>query len=423
MRFTSACLHSLLAPVVVTAARLLSVSHDDHNKENKHQELLLASSSFSKLKPADRAALRREVRHEPNKIHNIDDDDNVMDDVIDDVMDDVKDNKKKKDNPTTGTAASSPDPVGREKCVPPITVSEISKLDGGHIPLSSCSSSKKQICISTTNNNNMKKDSSSIDKKNTGVCTDINDVPTANWGRSYPNASSEIPGSYFEDTILLVSSATVHTAATKPVFEDYLSKPSIIDDTSAHTLADDSYNPIYDTIAGEPFAAIEDDDYNHNHYYYDYNDQQEGDHDQEDDYSIHQYDVGMSFLNEKLNSKEEVEHYNDHHYQQQQLNERHLQSPDCATTCTGTRPVVDVDGGAAFRSVIGDCIDNSNCYNVAINCWNTSRVNDMSEAFLSQIDFNLPIDIWDTSAVTSMHGMFEGASAFNQPIDTNKYLI
>ena len=73
MRFTSACHHSLLALVVVTAAWLSSVSHDDHNKENKQKELLPASSSFSKLKPADRAALRREVLHEPQKIHNIHD--------------------------------------------------------------------------------------------------------------------------------------------------------------------------------------------------------------------------------------------------------------------------------------------------------------------------------------------------------------
>jgi hypothetical protein len=208
-------------------------------------------------------------------------------------MDRGMDNKKKKDNTTTGTTDFDPDPDGKEKCVPPITVSKTSKIDAGKIPLSSCSSSKKQICIST---NNMKNDHSSIEQK-TGVCTDINDVPTTNWGRSDPNASSEIPGSYFEDTILLVSSVTVHTAATKPVLEDYLSKTSIIDDTYAHTLADDSYNPFYDTIAGEPFAAIEDDDYNHHHYYYDYNDQQEGDHDQQYDYSIHEYADGMVLIN------------------------------------------------------------------------------------------------------------------------------
>jgi hypothetical protein len=68
MRFTSACLHSLLAPVVITAARLSSVSHDDHNNENKQQELLLASSFFSELKPADRVAIRHEVRHELAKL-------------------------------------------------------------------------------------------------------------------------------------------------------------------------------------------------------------------------------------------------------------------------------------------------------------------------------------------------------------------
>jgi len=174
MQFSSACLHSLLAPVVITAARLSSVVlHDDHNNENKQQELLLASSSFSKLKPADRVAILHEVRYEPKKIRN---------DIDDNFMDDVKDNKKKKDNPTTGTAASNSG--DKEACVPPITVSEVSKFDGGYIPLSSCSSSKKQICISSTNNNNM--------KKKTGVCTDISDVPTANWGRSDQSTSSDI---------------------------------------------------------------------------------------------------------------------------------------------------------------------------------------------------------------------------------------
>jgi hypothetical protein len=99
----------------------------DHNKENKQKELLLASSSFSKLKIADRFAIRREVHQEPNKIKNIDDD--------------VKDNKKKNSNPNTGTPDSNSGSDGKEECVPPVTFNEFSKLDFGHLPLSSCSSS------------------------------------------------------------------------------------------------------------------------------------------------------------------------------------------------------------------------------------------------------------------------------------------
>jgi hypothetical protein len=111
----------------------------------------------------------RSVGLEPNKIHN-----------IHDVED--NNNNNKKDNPTTGTTDFDPDPDPdpdvKEECVPSITVSEFNKLDGGNIPLSSCSSfSRKQICINNNININiMKKSSSSIDKK-TGVCTDINNVP------------------------------------------------------------------------------------------------------------------------------------------------------------------------------------------------------------------------------------------------------
>jgi hypothetical protein len=171
-------------------------------------------------------------------------------------------------------------------------------------------------------------------------------------------------------------------AATKPLLEDNLSKSMSL---TTPSLVDDSYNHIHDTIAGEPSAVIEDDDYNHHHYYYDY-------HDQQDDYSIYQYDVGISFLNEKLNNKEEVEHYNynDRHYQQkqQQHDERRLSSI-CATACSGTRPVVNVDNhkGVAFKNVINDCIGDTSTscpYSGTINCWNTSLVSDMSQAFSSQ---------------------------------------
>jgi hypothetical protein len=250
MQFSFACGHSLIAHIVITSAQLSLVKHDDHNNENKQQELLLASSSFSKLKPADHAAIRSEVRHEPNKIRN-DIDDNVMDDV----MDDVKDNKKKKDNPTTGTAASNSG--YKEECVPPITVSEISKFDGGHIPLSSCSSSssKKQICINPNNNNNKH-----------GVCTDINDVPAAFWDSSNPIASADIPGSYWEDN---VSTSDVNTDA---VLEDYLSKTHVIDDSSAYPLSKHVY---YHTVVEEGGG--------------------EGSYQQQNNYYVNHYDVGKNF--------------------------------------------------------------------------------------------------------------------------------
>jgi hypothetical protein len=297
MRFTSACVRALLAPVVI-AAQLSLVKHDDHNSEHKQQQLLFASSSFSELKPADRVAIRREVRHEPKKIHNIDDDD-------------VKDNNKKKDNPTTDTTDSKSGSDDMEECVPPITVSTTSKIDVGNIPLSSCSSSKEQICI-INNINITKKSSSSIDKK-TGVCTDINNVPTTYWAIGDPSYSSEIPSSYWED-----SDATTDAAATEFLTES--SEKAAVNDSSTSI---------------PPLLLLSDDIYSNAHE----EEYEEGVYQQQDDYYIHQYADGMELINGKVDF--DLDHYQDSPpSQQQQHDERHLAESNCAVICPDPRPDV-----------------------------------------------------------------------------------
>jgi surface protein len=212
-------------------------------------------------------------------------------------------------------------------------------------------------------------------------------------------------------------------------------------DSYPPSLADDSYDP---TVAEEGGA--------------------EGAYQKENNYYVNHYDVGISFMNEKLNDEEAVDHYNDHHYhQQQQLDERHLQQLNCNEICSGPRPVVFVGADTVrdsdrrrarsdkvrdsdrrsrdrdsdrrsrdrepapllnFSDLINACLNNdrnSNCpqeFSLSeINCWNTERVTDMKSAFRSQRVFNEPLGCWNTSRVTKMDNLFYRATSFNQPIN------
>ena len=51
-----------------------------------------------------------------------------------------------------------------------------------------------------------------------------------------------------------------------------------------------------------------------------------------------------------------------------------------------------------------------------IECWDTSRVTDMSQMFVDAYAFNKDIGRWNTSRVTDMSRMFDGAYAFNKDI-------
>jgi hypothetical protein len=115
-----------------------------------------------------------------------------------------------------------------------------------------------------------------------------------------------------------------------------------------------------------------------------------------------------------LNEKEERTTSSYYYYYHPQ---RDLLALDCAVKCPGTRPIVNVNGDE-FKTLISNCNDeNNNCtYDGPINCWNTSKVNDMSYAFYEQDAFNDPIECWDTSAATNMYSMFNSATSFNQPV-------
>ena len=84
--------------------------------------------------------------------------------------------------------------------------------------------------------------------------------------------------------------------------------------------------------------------------------------------------------------------------------------------CPGGNPVIPE--GAPFNMLVYECLVNDICPGnvTSFDCWNTSIVTNMDEAFVGQVSFNAPIGIWDVSAVTSMVSMFNDASSFNQPL-------
>ena len=104
---------------------------------------------------------------------------------------------------------------------------------------------------------------------------------------------------------------------------------------------------------------------------------------------------------------------------------------DCNVYCEqfGDRPVVTPDN---FRRVaLNEFFDlfNENIKTgfagSVINCWDTSRITDMSATFSTNtgffptqlLEFNRPLGCWNTSSVTSMNNMFRATRLFNQPID------
>jgi len=52
-----------------------------------------------------------------------------------------------------------------------------------------------------------------------------------------------------------------------------------------------------------------------------------------------------------------------------------------------------------------------------MNCWDVSKIKDMSGLFSPNYIMNEPIECWDIGNVTNMHGMFGFAVSFNQPLD------
>jgi len=108
-------------------------------------------------------------------------------------------------------------------------------------------------------------------------------------------------------------------------------------------------------------------------------------------------------------------------------------SSDCESLCYG-EDVFEVVDSLDFYSRIRSCYDddvvdddygyfsfgNDNitpCPEPPINCWDTSKVDNMNEAFYELYYFNEPVHCLDTSGVTSMRYMFDEAAAFNQPLE------
>ena len=104
------------------------------------------------------------------------------------------------------------------------------------------------------------------------------------------------------------------------------------------------------------------------------------------------------------------------------LGSSEISSPTQSPTvddCGGYRP--QVKPTTDFAALVYTCLYHSHdCPypDTELNCWDTSRVTDMSKAFYNTFFFNDRIEDWDTSSVTKMRNMFEGARSFNQPLNS-----
>jgi len=109
-------------------------------------------------------------------------------------------------------------------------------------------------------------------------------------------------------------------------------------------------------------------------------------------------------------------------------------NPECQELCgsIATGVPVTTTGRAEFQAAILEYLKDpsSSPYGSTINCWDVSRVTDMSYAFSYHESranhnrdplfnaFNEPLNCWDTSSVTTMEAMFRGNKSFNQPIES-----
>jgi surface protein len=86
--------------------------------------------------------------------------------------------------------------------------------------------------------------------------------------------------------------------------------------------------------------------------------------------------------------------------------------------CQKTDTIPVTVNGYDFQQFVQNYVKDPNptSHGSNINCWDVSRVTDMSWAFSSQSEFNDPLDCWDVSQVTNMAFMFYFASSFNQSI-------
>ena len=71
-------------------------------------------------------------------------------------------------------------------------------------------------------------------------------------------------------------------------------------------------------------------------------------------------------------------------------------SEDCEAIWRTDRPVIEVTG-RGFQDLIDDCIESGSLrctnsyFNVPMNCWNVSNVDDMRFSFYNQATYNDPL--------------------------------
>lgn len=91
---------------------------------------------------------------------------------------------------------------------------------------------------------------------------------------------------------------------------------------------------------------------------------------------------------------------------------------NCKALCKSVKGRPVKVNGSSLNAAISEYMNApaSSPYGSVINCWDVSKVTDMSGAFFDLGSFNEALDCWDVSKVTTMQLMFRKASAFNQEI-------
>jgi len=390
MKFSFGCLGAVLAPIVVMAnemeqppiaasvagsasASASTVLRDNILNSGPKDNLRSTSSSSSSSKvtgtPIHQHLTHRvAVRHSPNQLRNTDDEVDI--DIDGKVNEEAAGTTKTASATTTAASATATTTAvaasGKEECVPPVTVADISKLDSGHLPLSSCSS-KKHVCIDVKDQKEPSSSSSSTLKMKTGYCLEmVWDVPTSYSAIKGPG-NEDVSSTYWGD-----SSSTSYAATTSFTHkeDDVLYKHHHLGEAGS---------------AGDPTTTTTDQRSYH-----------DDDHDHDD--RMYEQDQG------------------EYHHP----TTRNLQSPPYDCNNCPSRP--SVQSNNYLQLAIEKCYDDQDCpipyKDVNINCWDVSELTNMDSAFEDQLDFNSPLGCWNTGSVTSMDKMFRKAKQFDQDINS-----
>jgi len=359
------------------------------NLRKLNENIYSSPSPFSRVKVTDtykRLSHQAYVRDDTNRIEN----DNSIGDAVGDgdggTDNDMKSNKKEGAGATVAVNAIATTIIavsGEEVCVPPITVTDTSKLDTGHLPLSSCSS-KKQLCIKS-NKNDSTLSSSSI--KKTGECVDMWDIPPSYLDTTDPN--NDVQNYYWEDPY----SPNIAGTGVSYKAGSYADDPSSSSEGSKNEHLQSNHwedpSPTDGSKKKDSFSIHGEDPYAYLLF---------GSYPEEDARHLQEL-IGTSTASGSSQT-----------------------SFDCESECNANPQPVKVTG-SEFRDLVTSCIgeygelDCKQPYGPLI-CWNTSLVDNMDFAFRYQGDFNSPLECWNVSQVTTMRFMFSYAEYFNQPLES-----